>query len=76
MLDREKGTAAVAVRLPKVLSIWDTTAYMICSVVGAGIFIAPKGVLVYTGSPFMALVVWLMTGKEMAMRPPTQNVRC
>lgn len=32
------------------------------SIIGSGIFISPKGVLLHTGSPGMALVVWTLSG--------------
>ena len=31
------------VQLLKVLSAWDTSAYITCSIIGSGIFISPKG---------------------------------
>ena len=50
------------VRLLRVMSVVDVSAFIICSVIGSGIFISPKGVLALTGSPGMALVMWLVTG--------------
>ena len=50
------------IKLRKVMSITDTSAYIICTVIGSGIFISPKGVLQNAGSPGMALVMWLVTG--------------
>lgn len=50
------------VKLRKVLSFWDTSAYIICSIIGSGIFVSPKGVLLQTVSPGMALIVWAATG--------------
>ena len=50
------------VKLKKVLSVFDATAYIICTVIGAGIFISPKNVLLFAGSPGAALVMWLVTG--------------
>ncbi len=58
LLDRKKDS----VKLKKVLSVWDATAYIVCTVVGAGIFVSPKNVLLYSGSPGAALAVWLFTG--------------
>ena len=31
------------VKLKKVLSVWDVTGYIICIIIGSGIFISPKG---------------------------------
>ena len=39
-----------------------TTCYIIGLIIGSGIFITPKSVLVYVGSPGMALVIWASTG--------------
>lgn len=50
------------VQLRRVLSAWDATLYIICSIIGSGIFISPKGVLLHTGSTGMALVMWFVTG--------------
>ena len=50
------------IRLKQVLGRWDATLYIICGIIGSGIFISPKGVLEQTGSGAMALLMWLVTG--------------
>ena len=31
------------IKLRKVLSIWDASAFIICTIIGSGIFVSPKG---------------------------------
>ncbi len=50
------------VRLRRVLSVWDASAYIVCSIIGSGIFISPKGVILRTGSGATALLMWAATG--------------
>lgn len=50
------------VQLRKVLGIWDSAAYIICTIIGSGIFVSPSGVISETVSPGMALVMWAFTG--------------
>ena len=58
----EEDSKTSAVRLPRVLSFWDISAYFICTVIGSGIFVSPKRVLEHSGSPGMAMIMWLVTG--------------
>ena len=50
------------VRLKRVLSVVDATAIIVCTVIGAGIFVSPKAVLSFAGSPAAALGVWFVAG--------------
>ena len=50
------------VRLRRVLSVWDATACIVCTVIGAGIFVSPKAVLSFAGSPAAALGIWFAAG--------------
>ena len=50
------------VRLKRVLSVVDATAIIVCTIIGAGIFVSPKAVLSFAGSPAAALGVWLVAG--------------
>ena len=50
------------VRLKRVLSVVDATAIIVCTIIGAGIFVSPKAVLSYAGSPAAALAVWFAAG--------------
>ncbi len=49
-------------RLRRVLGVWDASAYIICSIIGSGIFVSPKGVILRTGSSSTALAMWAATG--------------
>ena len=42
--------------------MWDGVGIIVNAIIGSGIFITPKSVLVYVGSPGMALVIWASTG--------------
>ncbi len=51
-----------AVQLKRVISMWDGVGIIVNAIIGSGIFITPKSVLAFVGSPGMALVVWAVTG--------------
>ncbi|XP_017767931.1 PREDICTED: large neutral amino acids transporter small subunit 2 isoform X2 [Nicrophorus vespilloides] len=44
------------------LSLRDSVIFNIGAVIGSGIFIAPKGVLYYSGSIGLSLIVWTLSG--------------
>jgi len=50
------------VQLKRVISMWDGVGIIVNAIIGSGIFITPKSVLGFVGSPGMALVIWAMTG--------------
>ncbi|GBM01437.1 Y+L amino acid transporter 2 [Araneus ventricosus] len=50
------------VRLKKELGLIDGIGVIIGVIIGSGIFVSPKGVLIHSGSILMCLVVWLLTG--------------
>ena len=50
------------VKLKRVISMWDGVGIIVNAIIGSGIFITPKSVLAYVGSPGMALVIWASTG--------------
>ncbi|XGW27356.1 hypothetical protein V3C99_007729 [Haemonchus contortus] len=41
------------------LGVLGATSYIIGSVIGSGIFVSPKGILQYTGSVGLALIIWV-----------------
>lgn len=50
------------IKLQKELGLWDGVAIIVGIIVGAGIFVSPKGVLRYSGSVGQALLVWIFSG--------------
>jgi amino acid permease len=50
------------IKLKKELGLIDGVAIIIGVIVGAGIFVSPKGVLRYSGSIGQAIVVWILSG--------------
>ncbi|XP_076544477.1 L-type amino acid transporter minidiscs isoform X3 [Osmia lignaria lignaria] len=51
-----------AVKLKKELGLLDGVAIIVGIIVGAGIFVSPKGVLRNSGSVGQALIVWIFSG--------------
>lgn len=50
------------ISLKKELGLVDGVALIVGVIIGAGIFVAPKGVLLHSGSVGLALVVWVISG--------------
>lgn len=50
------------VKLKKELGVVDGVAIIVGVIVGAGIFVSPKGVLLYSGSVGQAIIIWIMSG--------------
>lgn len=51
-----------AVQLKKELGLFDGVAIIIGVIIGAGIFVSPKGVLQHSGSIGQAIIVWILSG--------------
>lgn len=51
-----------AVHLRREIGLLPAVCFIVGTVVGSGIFIAPKGVLMNSGSVGMSLLVWVLCG--------------
>lgn len=58
----EEGDSDSGVKLKKELGLWDGVAIIVGIIIGAGIFVSPKGVLDSSGSIGQAVIVWVMSG--------------
>uniref|UniRef100_A0A182WXC5 Amino acid permease/ SLC12A domain-containing protein n=1 Tax=Anopheles quadriannulatus TaxID=34691 RepID=A0A182WXC5_ANOQN len=50
------------IEMKKELGLMDGVAIIVGVIVGAGIFVSPKGVLLYSGSIGVAIIVWILSG--------------
>lgn len=50
------------IQLKKELGLFDGVAIIIGVIIGAGIFVSPKGVLQHSGSIGQAIIVWILSG--------------
>ncbi len=58
----EKTAKDDAVHLRRSIGLLPSVSFIIGTVVGSGIFIAPKGVLMNSGSVGLSLLVWALCG--------------
>ena len=57
-----QGEQVESTKLKRELGLFNGVGIIIGIIVGSGIFVSPKGVLLYSGSPGLALVVWVVSG--------------
>lgn len=50
------------VQLKKEIGILDAVAIIVGVIVGSGIFVAPKGVIMGSGSVGAAIIIWILSG--------------
>lgn len=50
------------VKMKKELALIDGVAIIVGIIIGAGIFVSPKGVLKNSGSVGQAIIVWILSG--------------
>ena len=60
--DSPNSDGGQGVELKQKLSLINGITVIVGSIIGSGIFVSPKGVLMGTGSVGMSLVVWLLSG--------------
>lgn len=58
----DDASSQESVRLKRKLGVFEGVAVIIGCVVGSGIFVSPKGVLLYSGSIGLSLAVWVASG--------------
>lgn len=60
--ENDDNRSSQGIKLKKELGLLDGVAIIVGIIVGAGIFVSPKGVLENSGSVGQALIIWIFSG--------------
>ncbi|CAG9858292.1 unnamed protein product [Phyllotreta striolata] len=58
----EDAKSSDGVKMKKELGLMDGVAIIVGVIIGSGIFVSPKGVLRYSGSIGIAILIWILSG--------------
>lgn len=59
---RSSESSEKGVQMEKRISLFDGVAIIVGVIVGSGIFVSPKGVLLHSQSIGLSLIVWILSG--------------
>lgn len=59
---RSSKSSESGVQMQKRISLFDGVAIIVGVIVGSGIFVSPKGVLLHSQSIGLSLIVWILSG--------------
>ena len=62
MVASETTSQSSDTKLKRQLGLLDGASIIIGIIVGSGIFVSPKGVLLYSGSVGMSIIIWGLSG--------------